>query len=178
MLTSPSSCPTANVTHRGAFPAAGACRAAFLLVGGIVNVSTGAPSAPITDNTVADSVTFGIDAAADATGVVIKSNTVTNAARGGIAFDASGATIQSNKLVANPIGIEFTCSTATISGNTISNATTGLNDVPLNFTPGANTFDDVNSIHNQTTCTSSEAASAPAAQPRLPLIFKRARRNG
>jgi hypothetical protein len=136
-------------------------------VGGIVAVSNGAAPAPITDNTVADSVSLGIVGLLNATDVVIKSNTVATAADGGIALvptssGPTGATIQSNKIVASPVGIEFSCSTATASGNTISNVSTGLNDVPLDFNPGSNIYTNVDSIENQMTCTSASEAAMSA----------------
>jgi hypothetical protein len=118
--------------------------------GGIIAVSTGAAPASVTGNTVADSINGGITAFLNGTGVVVTSNTVLNTQAALGAVEASGVTFQSNKISMASIGIEFNCLPSTASGNTISDVTTGLNDVPLDFSPGTNTYDNVDSLLNQT----------------------------
>jgi len=121
--------------------------------GGIVVVSNGSVAASVTGNTVTDSSQYGIFALQDAGGVIIKSNSVFNSTVGGIGFNATGATVQSNKITKAGVGIEIDCMAATVSGNTISNASKGINDAPLSFSM-ANTFDNVDTIRSGGTCTS------------------------
>jgi hypothetical protein len=81
------------------------------------------------------------------TDVTISSNTIqvsdnledNDASFSGIATTVEGATIKSNKIWGAYVGIELNCNSATVSGNTISNAFLALSDPPAGFT-GANTF--------------------------------------
>jgi hypothetical protein len=74
----------------------------------------------------------------------ITSNHILNSVGYGVYFGSSvtGATVKSNTITGNPVGIEFNCNAATVSGNTINGSTTGLDDVPASFT-GVNKFYNV-----------------------------------
>ena len=139
------------------------------VVAGSFRGITALAATTVTGNTVTDAGQIGIVAAA--AGDIIKANTVVNSALAGIYLNASGATVQSNKLAENATGIEFACFTGTVSGNTISDTATGMNDVPLTFSM-VNTFENVDTIRSGGSCTSAagrEAAAARAAQLLSPV---------
>lgn len=94
-------------------------------------------SASVTANTVTNAqrgITVGT------TGVV-EQNAVWNSSIAGIQLFASGATVENNNIT-KAAGVEFGCFTATVSGNTINDASTGIDFVPSSFNLG-NTFQNV-----------------------------------
>jgi hypothetical protein len=56
-----------------------------------------------------------------------------------IALAASGVVVQSNTITESGVAIEFSCNSGTVSGNTIREATVGLDSVPAGFV-GARTL--------------------------------------
>jgi parallel beta-helix repeat protein/putative cofactor-binding repeat protein len=96
----------------------------------------------VSDNTVTNSTSVGIDVEAKAT---VTSNRISNS-EGGIGLSTGGATIKDNTIQSSTgVGIEFGCYTNTVSGNTINGAATGINDVPTAFN-GVNTFHNVSTV--------------------------------
>ncbi len=74
-------------------------------------------------------------------GVTTASNKISNAFYGII--DTGGVdTYKSNAITKTRIGIEFNCNSPTVLGNTINDATTGLDNVSASFS-GANSFNNV-----------------------------------
>ena len=63
----------------------------------------------------------------------VTSNNISNSGSYGIFVGANGATIKTNIITQAPVGIEFNCTTGTVSGNTINGATTGIDTVPAAF---------------------------------------------
>jgi len=98
-----------------------------------------APPVPITvsGNTV-NSETYGIVACC---GVTATSNKISNVFDG-IVDNGGGNTFKSNAIARVNVGIEFACQSPTVFGNTINDATTGLDNVPSSFS-GANSFNNV-----------------------------------
>ncbi|HEY6301450.1 MAG TPA: right-handed parallel beta-helix repeat-containing protein [Terriglobales bacterium] len=107
---------------------------------GIVSVSS---SMSITGNTVVQAFQYGIDVQAPG---VVSSNHILGTTEYGIYLETEGATIENN-IITNTglVGIEFNCNTATVKGNTINGAPTGLDMVPLGFT-GTNKFYSVPAV--------------------------------
>jgi hypothetical protein len=87
-------------------------------------------------------------------GSVASSNKIVNSSSYGISFDltANGATVKSNTITESNIAIELNCTTGNIvSGNSINDAATGINDVPSSFS-GANSLFSVALISNIGSC--------------------------
>ena len=57
----------------------------------------------------------------------------------GIALAVDGATVKSNRISGAEFGVDMECHAGTVSGNTLSNVTYGISDVPSGFT-GVNSF--------------------------------------
>jgi len=74
-------------------------------------------------------------------GVTATSNKISYADQGIVDF-GGGDTYKSNAITKVRIGIEFNCHTLTALGNTINDATTGIDLFPSSFS-GANSFDNV-----------------------------------
>jgi parallel beta-helix repeat protein len=72
----------------------------------------------------------------------VKSNTIFNSSIAGIQLYGNGATVENNNITEAPVGIEFGCFTGTVSGNTINDASTGIDAVPTSFSL-VNTFQNV-----------------------------------
>jgi hypothetical protein len=95
----------------------------------------------VSGNVITSGFFFGIWDAAP--GVTVSSNTLTNYAPSvedeGIRIAAAHSTVKNNKIIIPfNIGINFTCLSANVTGNTI-NADTGILNVPSTFT-GTNAF--------------------------------------
>lgn len=96
------------------------------------------PQASITGNTVAT-----LQGGSGTTGIFVsgggpenvKSNTIIGTNTGIDLTSASGATVESNRIILTPgAGIEFGCTSGnTVSGNTINDAVIGLDKVPTGF---------------------------------------------
>jgi hypothetical protein len=115
---------------------------ANLLDGGVYGIFVFAP-ATISGNTVNNQTDLGILAGGG--GITITSNKISNTFYGISDFSAgSGDTYKANTITKTYIGIEFNCGTTipTVLGNTINDATTGLDGVPSSFS-GANSFNNV-----------------------------------
>ncbi len=103
--------------------------------------------------------------ALEGTDETVKSNLVSNVlgSRPGIGIaigpPSSGLTVEDNKIINSNIAIEFGCHSATVSGNTITDASTALDEVPTSLT-STNTYYGVNAI--RTACSSSAATAKPA----------------
>jgi hypothetical protein len=87
--------------------------------------------------------TFGITAG---NGAIVTSNKVSNASSAGIYDQGGGNTYKGNTITKVGVGIEFNCNTPTATGNTINDATTGLDSVPSSFSVGANNFNNVGTL--------------------------------
>jgi hypothetical protein len=74
-------------------------------------------------------------------GVIATSNKISYADQGIVDF-GGGDTYKSNAITKVRIGIEFNCHTLTALGNTINDATTGIDVFPASFS-GANSFNNV-----------------------------------
>jgi hypothetical protein len=107
-------------------------------------------------NTVANSY-YGIYAA---NGVTAATNKISNASYG--IYDAGGGnTYKSNAITKVGVGIEFACQSPTAVGNTINDATTGLDSVPASFSSG-------NSFNNVVTLRTDGCGFGPIHGPDLP----------
>jgi parallel beta-helix repeat protein len=99
----------------------------------------------------------------DNNGVSATSNKISNVTYGIYIVSGTGGTFQSNTITKATVGIEFNCNTATVHGNTINDATTGLDSVPASFS-GANSFDNVVTLRTDGCGSDSvRAADLPAA---------------
>ncbi len=78
----------------------------------------------------------------DGSGSVVKSNTIFNSSIAGIQLFGNGATVKNNNITESAVGIEFGCFIGTVSGNTINDASTGIDGVPASFILG-NSFENV-----------------------------------
>ncbi len=116
-----------------------------------------------TTNTEANLYSFGMDI--EGTDDVVKSNLVLNNSGAsnsiGIYLITSTATVQANKIVNSNIAIEFNCTSSSVSGNTIIDAATGIDEVPSIAV--TNTYYGVSTIRSE--CSS--AASAAKAKLKL-----------
>jgi hypothetical protein len=107
-------------------------------------------------NTLANSP-YGIYAA---NGVTANSNKISNATYG--IYDAGGGnTYKTNAITKVGVGIEFNCQSPTVAGNTIDDATTGLDNVPASFSSG-------NTFNNVVTLRTDGCSSGPIYGPDLP----------
>ena len=110
-------------------------------------IVVGGPAVTVSGNTVADT-SNGIYAYSG--GATVASNKISNASGYGI-FDNTGGgsanTYKSNTITKTNIGIEFNCNPPTAIGNTIDDATTGLDQVPASFS-GVNSFYNVATLRN------------------------------
>jgi hypothetical protein len=115
---------TANVTDGGAFAGIYAS-GPNTISGNTVNATTGL-------------FTFGVTAT---------SNKISNASTAGINDAGGGSTYKTNIITKAAVGIEFNCNATipTVTGNTINDATTGLDNVPSSFS-GSNNFDNVGTL--------------------------------
>jgi parallel beta-helix repeat protein len=119
----------------------------------------GPANAVVTGNTVINSTTVGIFLVAPVTashnnvanspygivgfnGATATSNRISNTSVSGIFDEGGGNTYKSNAITEAGVGIEFNCNSPSVVGNTINDATTGLDNVPLSFS-SANSFDNV-----------------------------------
>ena len=100
-------------------------------------INASAP-ATVSGNTV-NNETYGIVAAG---GITATSNKISNAYYGIFDNGGGGNTYKSNAITKVNVGIEFACQSPTVFGNTINDATTGLDLVPSSFS-GANSFNNV-----------------------------------
>jgi hypothetical protein len=107
--------------------------------GGQVGIFVNAPSVTISGNTLVNQIYQGIAAYG---GVTATSNKISNASSAGIIDLGGGNTYKSNTITKVGVGIEFGCQSPTVLGNTINDATTGLDNVPASFS-GANGFNNV-----------------------------------
>jgi hypothetical protein len=104
-------------------------------------------SVTVSGNTVTDG-SYGIDVQAAAS---ITSNRIFNTPTG-IFLGKAGSTIKSNTIVKATIsGVQMNCWAATVTGNTINGATTGLDYVPSAFA-GANKYYNVATVRNRENC--------------------------
>jgi len=118
----------------------------------------------ITSNTVSNANIAAIYDSAQ-TSISIKSNLLWNSANVGIGINAVNATIELNTITKASVGIEFSCSKGpnTVKSNTISDVTTGLDQVPLSVV-SANTYDNVDILRTST------CGFAPTTAPPSPLL--------
>jgi len=121
------------------------------------------PPVPVTisGNTV-NNETYGIVACC---GVTATSNKISNAYYGIFDNGGGGNTYKSNAITKVNVGIEFACQPPTVFGNTINDATTGLDSVPSSFS-GANSFNNVVTLR---TDGCGFRPTLPAAPPSGPL---------
>jgi hypothetical protein len=101
-------------------------------------------------------------------GVTATSNKITNATTAGINDLGGGATYKSNTITKAGVGIEFNCNATipTVTGNTINDATTGLDNVPSSFS-GSNNFDNVGTLRTDG-CGFKPTPHAPSGPMRAP----------
>jgi hypothetical protein len=104
--------------------------------GGFTGILASGPTT-VSGNTVANS-TYGMQLGV---GITATSNKISNAFHDGIS-SAGGKTYKSNTITKVGVGIEFNCQSPTVLGNTINDATIGIDNVPGSFS-GANSFDNV-----------------------------------
>jgi hypothetical protein len=79
-------------------------------------------------------------------GGTVTNNRISNA-NIGLVFLADGGVAHLNRISAiSGSGVEFNCSAAIVSGNTINDAAIGLNNAPLGFT-GSNSFDNTATVN-------------------------------
>src|SRR6266853_6493294 len=104
--------------------------------GGSEGMNVGGP-VTVSGNTVANSA-YGI---VGCCGVTATSNKISNAFYG-IADFGGADTYKVNTITKTSVGIEFNCQSPPVLGNTINDATTGLDSVPASFS-GANSFNNV-----------------------------------
>jgi hypothetical protein len=100
-------------------------------------------------------------------GVTATSNKISNASIAGIFDQGGGNTYKVNAITKVNVGIEFNCQSPTVTGNTINDATTGLDSVPSGFS-GANSFNNVVTLRTDgcgSTPTSPKAPSGPRLAP-------------
>lgn len=145
--------PTLTATIKGNYVDGGLWGiVAYIDVSGAVtaNVITGATFAgiaslsPVTisGNTVTSS---SVGISTQVAGVSVTGNKISDSPYG-IQLYASGATVKANTIARSSVGIEFNCLTGnTVSGNTINDAVTGFDQVPLSSTPSG-TFLNVATI--------------------------------
>jgi hypothetical protein len=119
------------------------------------------PSAPVTisGNTV-NNETYGILAFGQVTAT---SNKISNASTG-IYDGGGGSTYKSNAITKVGVGIEFACQSPTVFGNTINDATTGLDSVPSSFS-GANSFNNVVTLRSDGCGFRPTPSAAPRSGP-------------
>jgi hypothetical protein len=77
-------------------------------------------------------------------GLNVTSNKIFNSTNA-IVVGASDESITSNTIINPIVGIDFRCYTATVAGNTIKGAATGISSVPATFT-GVNSFYNVATV--------------------------------
>jgi hypothetical protein len=94
--------------------------------------------ATVSGNTV-NNETYGIVAGG---GTTATSNKISGAYYGIYDNSSGGNTYKSNAITKVVVGIAFACQSPTVFGNTINDATTGLDSVPSSFS-GANSFNNV-----------------------------------
>jgi hypothetical protein len=122
----------------------------------------------VSDNTISGTSVAGVHAGSSSTAIsgntivggaagilvfvpaLITSNHISNVSETGIR-GVSGATVKNNTITQTSTGIEFQCSTGTVSGNIINGATIGIDMVPAAFT-GVNTFYNVGTIRTRGAC--------------------------
>jgi len=141
--------PTLNVTVKGNDVAGGPA-------GPTWGITSWGVAGSITDNVVTDASSFGIIGESGATasisantisnteaninvvgiflegsGEIARDNTIMNHQNGsGIWITDTTATVQDNKITNSNVAIEFFCTSATVSANTISDAAIGIDNVP------------------------------------------------
>ncbi len=143
----------------------------------------------ISDNIITGGNYIGILASAPS--ITVSSNTLINEGLpsnfGGIHVQVDGASITSNKILGSPgpaiylievtvattvqsnsitnagTGIDFACYSATVTGNTISDATTGFND--FTAATGNNNFYNVSTVTSSGFCPNSKPATGSFVQP-------------
>ncbi len=112
---------------------------------GSTGVYAAAANVTVSGNTlVAGTIGISINGPA----VSVSSNRILNSAQSGISLQSANDTVQNNKIMQVPIGIEFNCYTqppGSVTGNTINGATTGLDLVPSGFA-GVNQFFGVTNL--------------------------------
>ena len=136
-----------------------------LVTGGQYGIAMGFGSiGSVTSNTVSNANIAAIYDSAQ-TSISIKSNLLWNSANVGIGINAVNATIELNTITKASVGIEFSCSKGpnTVKSNTISDVTTGLDQVPLSVV-SANTYDNVDILRTST------CGFAPTTAPPSPLL--------
>ena len=120
---------------------------------GVFDLSSGLS---VTSNTIMGSTT-GIFLG---NGGTAKNNQVSGGSEG-VLLGASGATINNNTIVSNTAaGVELGCFAASVSGNTINDASVGLDSAPASASIGTNSF------FNTTTTLTGDCADAAVASPR------------
>jgi hypothetical protein len=90
----------------------------------------------------------------------LQSNDILNTAEG-VSLNVPGSTLQGNRITeSSAAAVEFNCSSANVSHNTINDAAVGLSDVPAGFN-GNNTFANTGTV---TTDGCAAAAAMPPAK--------------
>ena len=121
-----------------------------------------ASAASLSGNTLANQ-SYGIVAEG---GITATSNKISNASSTGITDFGGGNTYKSNAITKVNFGIEFNCQTPAVVGNTINDATTGLDNVPASF-GGANNFDNVVTLRTDGCSSTPALAKAAHSGPKL-----------
>jgi len=122
-----------------------------------------APGVRVSSNTIA-SASFGILSLLG--GGTISNNDISNSGYG-VFLAAGGSTVQSNRIMlASVAAIEFNCVSATVSHNSINDATIGLDMVPTGF-HGPNSFANAGTISTDGCGPTPLAATAARSQSRV-----------
>ena len=129
---------------------------ANVINGGFEGVNVGGP-VTVSGNTLANQ-SNGIVASG---GVTATSNKISNAYYGIFDNGGGGNTYKSNAITKVSVGIEFACQSPTVFGNTINDATTGLDFVPASFS-------SANSFNNVVTLRANGCGFGPIRGPKLP----------
>jgi hypothetical protein len=134
---------------------------ANVINGGYEGVTAEGGAFTVSGNTLANQ-SYGI---VGSNGVTATSNKISNASVAGIYDFGGGDTYKVNTITKTSVGIEFNCQSPTVTGNTINDATTGLNDVPASFS-GANSFDNVVTLRTDGCGSAPTSPKAPHSGPR------------
>jgi hypothetical protein len=132
-----------NSVAGGKFGIVSFCNTAGTVAGNFVSgaqVGIESTSATVSGNT----ISAGIQGIKVWGAASITSNHISHSPTGIILFD-NNATIKTNAITNSNIGIEFSCFTGTITGNTINGAATGFDQVPVAFN-GVNKFYNVSTV--------------------------------
>jgi hypothetical protein len=128
------------------------------LLGGLAGIFDESNGLAINANGIS-SAEFGVVLLGTAT---IQSNDIMNTAEG-VSLIVPGSTLQGNRITeSSAAAVEFNCTSANVSHNTINDAAVGLSDVPAGFN-GNNTFANTSTV--TTECAAAAAMPLAKAAP-------------